>query len=101
MDVAIGERWAIVKDPFGILRAGKQHPLVEVHFLPPRQARRLGGDELGLHRKRRLREVQRRLVILLGLVLRVGGHGTWSIVKSSWADNLVASTITFESRARE
>ena len=58
MNVAIGERRAVVQDEFFGTGAGGLDFLVEARCLPFFQTLRLARDEIGLHGEVRARQVQ-------------------------------------------
>ena len=69
VNVAVGEGRAVVQHPLGRAFPRFEDLLVEIGRVPLLQPLRLVLDELGLHRKRGLREVERVPVALFGLRL--------------------------------
>src|SRR5437899_790070 len=63
MHVAVRKRWPIMKNkPFGV-RARFLNPLIQLLRVPLLQSLRFARDQIGFHRKVRLRQVQCVLII--------------------------------------
>ena len=63
MDIAVGERRAVVEDELGLARAGGANLRVNLVSLPAGEALRFARDEVGLHGEVRARQIQRVLVV--------------------------------------